>query len=72
MSVTEPTWTAEELAELTRIEPLSGAEVIALGLTGGWSDMGIEDPVEWLAKQRRKNYTWHFKPLIGALAVTLY
>ena len=59
----EPTWTEEELAKLTRIEPLPGAEVVALGLTGGWADMGIEDSVEWLEEQRRKrrerkNYTW--------------
>ena len=46
--------TDEEIAELMRPEPKTGAEIVALGHTGGWEHKGITDSVEWLAEQRRK------------------
>lgn len=49
-----PLWTDDELAEMTQIEPMTGAEIIAAGLTGGWSDMGIEDSGEWVNAQKQK------------------
>jgi hypothetical protein len=43
----------ETLAALMTPEPKSGAEIIALGHTGGWEDRGITDSVSWLEEQRR-------------------
>jgi hypothetical protein len=39
----ETPWSDEEIAEMMKIEPKTGAEIIAAGLTGGWADMGIND-----------------------------
>ncbi len=50
----EATWTAEEVAELMKVEPMTGAEIIAAGLTGGWADLGISDGAEWVNEQKRK------------------
>jgi hypothetical protein len=47
-------WTDEELEALHRIEPKTGAEIVAAGHIGGWEDYGITDSVEWLEKQRQK------------------
>lgn len=48
-------WTPEELEELLSPgEPLTGREIVARGLAGGWKDMGIEDSVAWLEEQRRE------------------
>lgn len=49
----ETPWTDEEIAEMMKIEPLSGAEIVAAGLTGGWADMGIADSAEWVNEQKR-------------------
>jgi hypothetical protein len=51
---TSPTagWSAQELAEALKIEPLTGAEMIAAGLTGGWKADGIPDGAEWVERQR--------------------
>ncbi|MCQ3930640.1 MAG: hypothetical protein DPW16_09275 [Chloroflexi bacterium] len=46
--------TDEEIAEMLRPEPMTGAEIVAAGLTGGWADMGIADGAEWVQEQRRK------------------
>lgn len=59
----EAPWTPEELAELMKIEPLPPAEVIARGLLGTWSDLGITDGAEWVNEQKRKRrerkkFTW--------------
>lgn len=55
---TAPTadWSAQELAEALKIEPLTGAEMIAAGLTGGWEDAGITDGAEWVERQRRERH----------------
>lgn len=47
-------WAAEELEELLRVEPLTGAEIVAAGLLGGWENKGITDSSEWVEEQRRK------------------
>ncbi|MBL8163686.1 MAG: hypothetical protein JNJ61_16995 [Anaerolineae bacterium] len=44
----------EEIAELTRVEPLPPAEVVALGLLGTWSHKMIGDGAEWVNEQKRK------------------
>ncbi len=46
--------TNEEIAEMLRPEPMTGAEIVAAGLTGGWADLGIPDGAEWVQEQRRK------------------
>jgi hypothetical protein len=46
--------TAEEIAELMRIEPLSPAEIAAEGLLGTWADLNISDGAEWVNEQKRK------------------
>ena len=43
-----------EPEELLRSEPMTGAEIIAAGLTGTWADLGIEDGAEWVNEQKRK------------------
>lgn len=45
-------WSPQEIAEALRIEPLTGAEILAAGLAGGWE--GIEDGAEWVARRRRE------------------
>ena len=40
----EETWTEEELAELLRpVPPLTGREIVEVGLLGGWEDTEIPD-----------------------------
>ncbi|MEZ4670168.1 MAG: hypothetical protein R3E39_19860 [Anaerolineae bacterium] len=52
--IDEEPLTADEIAELMRPEPKTGAEIVALGHTGGWEHKGITDGVEWIEAQRRK------------------
>jgi hypothetical protein len=47
-------WTDEQRAAMLTPEPLSGAEVIAMGLVGTWAEMGIEDGADWVNEQKRK------------------
>lgn len=59
--VSVDTWTEAELEELMKIEPLTGAEIVAAGLTGTWENQGIEDGLEWVNQQRQKRqskYQW--------------
>jgi hypothetical protein len=55
----ETTWTDEEIREMTRIEPKTGAEIVAdikAGLIGdSWKDVGVSG-AEWVEEQRRKNW----------------
>lgn len=44
----------DEIERLLRTEPATGAAIVAAGLTGGWSDQGIEDGQDWVNDQRRK------------------
>jgi len=39
---------------MMKVEPMTGAEIVAAGLTGGWADMGIADGAEWVNEQKRK------------------
>jgi hypothetical protein len=54
----ERPWTDEELADMLKTEPKTGAEIAAeieAGLLGGgWSDITISG-AEWVEEQRRKN-----------------
>ena len=47
-------FTEEEVKNLLTFAPKTGAEIVASGLTGGWQDMGITDPVDWVEEQRLK------------------
>lgn len=47
-------FTEEEVKNLLTFTPKTGAEIVAAGLTGGWQDMNITDPVAWVEEQRRK------------------
>jgi hypothetical protein len=44
----------DEIRELLRHEPMTGAEIVAAGLTGGWKDLSISDGAAWVEEQRRK------------------
>jgi hypothetical protein len=46
--------TDAELDELMRPQPMTGAELVAAGLTGGWQELGIEDGAAWVEEVRRK------------------
>ena len=50
----QSTWTDEELEHIVNPQPKSGAEIVALGHTGGWEHKGIEDSVAWIKAQRRQ------------------
>lgn len=51
----EPPLTDEEIDDLLRRKPgMTGAEIVAAGLTGIWKHKGIEDSVAWVEEQRRK------------------
>jgi len=54
IEVSPADWTAEELAEALKVQPLTGAEMIAAGLTGGWKDEVHESGAEWVERQRRE------------------
>lgn len=47
-------WATEEIAAALRVQPLTGAEIIAAGLTGGWKDEVSESGAEWVDRQRRE------------------
>ncbi|MDX1993427.1 MAG: hypothetical protein SF029_13640 [bacterium] len=49
-------WTDEELAQLLKIEPKTGAEIVAWLKSqprSGWEDIGMTG-AEWVEEQRRK------------------
>jgi hypothetical protein len=47
-------FTEAEIKDLLTFTPMSGADIVAAGLVGGWEDMNITDPVAWVDEQRRK------------------
>ena len=54
MDMESQVWTEEELDDLLRLEPMTGAEIVANGLLGGWEHKGITDPIAWVDERRRK------------------
>ena len=50
----EPAWSSEELDQALRTEPMTGAEIVAAGLVGGWEDEGFADGAAWVEEQRRR------------------
>jgi hypothetical protein len=55
----EDVWAEGELEELMRVDPMTGADIVAAGLTGGWKDLDINDGAEWIQEQRRKRKARH-------------
>ena len=51
-SPTEPGWTSADLDQTLKASPMSGAEIVQAGLTGGWS--GISDGADWVEEKRRQ------------------
>jgi hypothetical protein len=51
-----PPLTDEKVAEMLQTTPMTGAEIVTAGLTGGWSDLGISDGTAWVddVQHRRK------------------
>ena len=47
-------WTADEIAEALKIQPLTGAQMIAAGVTGGWAGEMDETGTGWVERQRRQ------------------
>ena len=50
----EQGWADDDLAALLKPEPMTGQEIVAAGLTGGWKDEGISDGAEWVQEQRQR------------------
>ena len=49
----------DTVAEALPSGPLTGAEIVARGLTGGWKDLGITDSIAWVEEQKRKRRERH-------------
>jgi hypothetical protein len=47
-------WTDEEIAEMMRSEPKTGAEIADSDVIGSWAHKGITDSVEFVENLRRK------------------
>lgn len=50
----EPGWTSDELDRALEIIPLTGAEIVEGGFTGGWADRGISDGEDWVRERRQR------------------
>lgn len=48
----EPGWSSDDLDQVLKASPMTGAEIVRSGLTGGWS--GISDGVDWVEEKRRQ------------------
>jgi len=57
----DETWDEAELDALLTVDPMTGREIVAAGLTGGWRDMDIPDGAAWVEARRRtqrENRKW--------------
>ncbi len=50
----EPSWTPEELDRVLKVIPMTGADIVNAGFTGGWSGAGIESGEDWVRERRRR------------------
>jgi hypothetical protein len=46
--------TLEEVRALSNVNPLTPEQVIAMGLIGSWSHLGIKDGAEWVNQHKAK------------------
>lgn len=53
ISTDEPS-TEDEIRAALKFEGKTVGEILSSGLIGAWSDVEIDDPVEWLHEKRRK------------------
>ncbi len=56
-----PPLTEADLDDLLQTHPMTGAAIVAAGLTGGWRDLDISSGEAWVETQRsrRKNrWSW--------------
>jgi hypothetical protein len=53
IEIPDQIWRDEEIAQAMEFEPMTGAEIVAAGLTGGWKDEDIVDGATWVQEQRR-------------------
>src|SRR5262245_46767666 len=53
-SSVESGWTSDELDRALEVVPLTGAEIVRSGLTGGWSHKKIAHGEDWVQEQRRQ------------------
>ncbi len=54
-------WTPEEVSAMMKVEPMTGAQIVAAGLTGTWADLGINDGSTWVnerKRRRRERLSW--------------
>jgi hypothetical protein len=54
IEIPTPVWTAEEIADALKVQPMTGAEIVAAGLTGGWKAEVGESGAEWVERTRRE------------------
>jgi hypothetical protein len=54
IEIPTPDWTTEEIAEALKVQPRTGAEILAAGLTGGWQEEIAESGAEWVERRRRE------------------
>jgi hypothetical protein len=47
-------YTQQELDEALTFQPATGAEIVASGVVGAWSDLGITDSAAWVDALRRR------------------
>ena len=50
----EPAWRPEELDQALEVVPMTGAEIVSAGLTGGWADPEISSGADWVQERRRQ------------------
>jgi hypothetical protein len=50
----EREWTAAELEQALVTVPLTGAEIVRGGFTGGWADQGISGGEDWVRERRQR------------------
>lgn len=47
-------WRPEELDRALKVVPMTGADIVSAGLTGGWSNTEISSGLEWVEERRRQ------------------
>jgi hypothetical protein len=45
-------WSPDELERALSVEPMTGAEIVAAGLLGGWADQKIDSGSDWVERRR--------------------
>lgn len=50
----QPDWSPEDLDRALKTVPMTGAEIVAAGLLGGWEGAGITDGSSWVHELRSK------------------